>query len=344
MKSCRSALCFVLLLVSCLTFASPKARNWDKVLDRYEILCQQCLELKQQADSGQEIPKHKFSKLVRELNTLKSELKEASGQMSVEQAERFASIRDRFIEAQGSKKREEAPVPPAPAVQAPAIAPTQIIVLQRPVTRQMPPPPINPEDYVVELPQKPVSGPQQLVWEHSDGLDVPLPEKKPASKSLLLGRKNYLSGIVCISIYPKPSYGLLLALDPIDARLGAYARASSNFASRSFGYDCLSDGTTSYGTIWTSGEASYFTAQASLGPCYRLNNWLRLYGGLGYGTALTLWEDTSGRWARVLDRSPRGLLFEAGAILNLGRVNFSLSYSCTAFRISELQLGLGYNF
>ena len=71
MKSCRSALCFVLLLVSCLTFASPKARNWDKVLDRYEILCQQCLELKQQADSGQEIPKHKFSKLVRELNTLK---------------------------------------------------------------------------------------------------------------------------------------------------------------------------------------------------------------------------------------------------------------------------------
>ena len=208
----------------------------------------------------------------------------------------------------------------------------------------MPPPPINPEDYVVELPQKPVSGPQQLVWEHSDGLDVPLPEKKPASKSLLLGRKNYLSGIVCISIYPKPSYGLLLALDPIDARLGAYARASSNFASRGYDYDCMSDGTTSYGTIWTSGDASYFTAQASLGPCYRLNNWLRLYGGLGYGTALTLWEDTSGRWARVLDRSPRGLLFEAGAIFNLGRVNFSLSYSCTAFRISELQLGLGYNF
>ncbi|MGM9791446.1 MAG: hypothetical protein ACI3Y4_03470 [Candidatus Cryptobacteroides sp.] len=344
MKFCRSALCLVFLLVCSLTFASPKARNWDKVLDRYELLCEKCLELKRLSDSGQDIPKHKFSKLIKELNALKNEVRDASGQMSEEQAERFASIRDRFLEAQGARKRETQPIPPAPAVQAPAMAPPQIIVLQKPVTRQLPPPPINPEDYVVELPQNPITGPQLLDWEQCDGLEIPMPEKKPASKSMLLGRKNYLSGIVCISIYPKPSYGLLLALDPLESRLGAYVRASSNFAPRGYGYDCLSDGTTSYGTIWTSGEVSYFTAQASLGPCYRLNNWLRLYGGLGYGTALTLWEDSSGGWARVLDRSPRGLLFEAGTIFNLGRVNFSLSYTCTALRLSELQLGLGYNF
>ena len=76
------------------------------MLDRYEILCQECLDLKRQADSGKEIPKHRFSKLIRELNSLKSELKEASGQMSEEQEERFALIRDRFLEAQNPKPQD----------------------------------------------------------------------------------------------------------------------------------------------------------------------------------------------------------------------------------------------
>ena len=344
MKTCRSALCFVLILVSCLTFASPKARNWDKVLDRYEILCRQCLELKQQADSGKEIPKHKFSKLVRELNILKIELKEASGQMSEEQSKRFASIRDSFLEARDSPKSETKPVPQAPVLVAPAIAPPQIIVLQRPISRQQPPPPIKAEDYVVERPQRQIPCPELLEWAHRDSLEVCRQEKKPASRSALLGRKFYFSGLACISVFPKPSYGLLLALDPIDSRIGVYARASSNFAFRDFDYDCLSDGTTSYGTIWTSGESSYFIAQASLGPCYRINEWLRVFGGLGYGSALTLWEDSSNHWARVADCSPRGVLFELGTIINLGRVNFSCSYSCTALQLSELQLGLGYNF
>ena len=69
-----------------------------------------------------------------------------------------------------------------------------------------------------------------------------------------------------------------------------------------------------------------------------------MFAGLGYGSALTLWEDSSGDWARVADLSPRGLLFETGTIFNLGRVNFCLSYSCTALRLSELQLGIGYDF
>ena len=161
---------------------------------------------------------------------------------------------------------------------------------------------------------------------------------------MLLGRKYFLSGIVCVSVYPKPSYSILLALDPLDAPLGAYIHAGSNFAPRSYDYDCLSDGTTSYGTIWTSGRTSYFTAQASIGPCYRINGRLRAYAGLGYGSALTLWEDSSGKWARVADRSPRGLLFELGSIFNMGRVNLSLSYSCTALKLSELLLGIGYDF
>ena len=50
------------------------------------------------------------------------------------------------------------------------------------------------------------------------------------------------------------------------------------------------------------------------------------YAGLGYGSALTLWEDSSGKWARVADRSPKGLLFELGSICNMGRLNLSSSY------------------
>ena len=344
MKASRLSALILLLFVCCLTSASPKARNWDKVLDRYEILCQQCLELKRQADSGKEIPKHRFSKLIRELNSLKSELKEASGQMSEEQEERFALIRDRFLEAQSPRQRDTRPVAKPPTVNAQALALPQIIVLYRPLTRQLPPPPVKPEDYVVEHPAKQIPCPEQLEWAHIDALEVSRPQKKPASRSVLLGRKFYLSGIACVSIYPKPSYSILLALDPLDAPLGAYIHAGSNFAPRSYDYDCLSDGTTSYGTIWTSGRTSYFTTQASIGPCYRINSRLRAYAGLGYGSALTLWEDSSGKWARVADRSPRGLLFELGSIFNMGRVNLSISYSCTALKLSELQLGIGYSF
>ena len=344
MKSSHLSPLILLLFVCCLTSASPKARNWDKVLDRYEILCQECLDLKRQADSGKEIPKHRFSKLIRELNSLKSELKEASGQMSEEQEERFALIRDRFLEAQSPRQRDTQPVAKPAEVKAQAVAPPQIIVLQRPLSRQQPPPPVNPEDYVVERPAKQIPCPEQLEWAHDDALEVPLPQKKPASLSVLLGRKYFLSGIVCVSVYPKPSYSILLALDPLDAPLGAYIRAGSNFAPRGYDYDCLSDGTTSYGTIWTSGSTSYFTAQASIGPCYRINGRLRAYAGLGYGSALTLWEDSSGKWARVADRSPKGLLFELGSIFNMGRVNLSLSYSCTALKLSELLLGIGYDF
>lgn len=346
MRFCRSLSVLALLLCCVLTFASPKARNWDKVLDRYENLCDKCLELKQQADSGQNISKSKFSKLIKDLNSLKSELKEASGQMSPEQAERFAQIRDRFLEAQGLKPkvRNEQPVPQAPKIQASALAPTQIIVLQRTIQQTLPSSGIKPEDYIVELPEKQPNCPSLLEWESHDSLRLPKLERIAASKSSLLGRKFFFSGIVCVSVLPKASYGLLIALDPVESRLGGYIRMSSNFAARKHDYDCLSDGSTSYGCIWTSGKTIYSTAQIGLGPCLRVNDWLRLYSGLGYGSIVTLWEDSSGQWARVLDYSPRGLLAEVGAIVNFGKLDLSLGISCTALKVSELQLGLGYNF
>lgn len=340
---CRLIICLSIFLLSSLNFgSSARVRDWDAVLDKYERLCDRCLELKKQEKAGQAVSKRALRQLMKELSSLKNELKEGSGKMSIAQRERFQRIRSKILS-------EPTQVP----VSSPSISSVATVAAASFPAPSPPSPPASPTpEPEPELPSGPAPVPQIHVrmpvkaeYNEPDSLRVPqIKDAVPATRSQLLGRKFFVSGIASTCIYPKSSFGIMCAVDPTDYLWGAYARFSSNYQSRGYDYDCLSNGDTGSGAIWTSGESLYSTWLWAVGPCYRLKPWLRVYAGLGYGKVRTYWEDSSGYWARVTDLSPEGLLLDAGSLFSLGKLELNAGISVTAFRLASFHIGIGYNF
>ena len=86
-------------------FSMPAQTDWDKVLDRYEALCNQCIDLKLRAESGEKVSGAEFSRLIGNLNNLRKLLREDSGSMSPAQRSRFSRIRDRYANVFGKGPR-----------------------------------------------------------------------------------------------------------------------------------------------------------------------------------------------------------------------------------------------
>lgn len=86
-------------------FPMPAQTDWDKVLDKYEALCDQCIDLKLRAESGEKVSGAEFSRLIGNLNNLRKLLREDSGSMSPAQRARFSRIRDRYSNVFGKGSR-----------------------------------------------------------------------------------------------------------------------------------------------------------------------------------------------------------------------------------------------
>ncbi len=151
-------------------------------------------------------------------------------------------------------------------------------------------------------------------------------------------------GIVVSGIFSLPNHSAGLMLGWEKHRLGMYLKAVSNFESDSFTYDCLSDGTASYGPIWTTGKSRISQLSLTGGLVYRIFDWLDAYAGLGYGKRTLLWEDTSSRWVRVSDFSTEGLALDTGVQFRLGRLRLSTGISTIDFRTCDVEVGVGLCF
>jgi len=127
-------------------------------------------------------------------------------------------------------------------------------------------------------------------------------------------------------------------------RFGGYLSARSSFTPSHADYDCLSDGTTDFGYIWTSSRTRGNRIAVSGGGMVRALDIMRVYMGAGYGRLLLMWEDTSLRWARVTDLSEEGLLTEFGVVFDLGRFSIILGTSSVRFRDWSVTTGLGFRF
>lgn len=99
---------FLYITQSAGSFPMPAQTDWDKVLDRYEALCNQCIDLKLRAESGEKVSGAEFSRLIGNLNNLRKLLREDSGSMSPAQRSRFSRIRDRYSNVFGKKVRVNA--------------------------------------------------------------------------------------------------------------------------------------------------------------------------------------------------------------------------------------------
>lgn len=96
---------FLYITQSAGSFPMPDQTDWDKVLDRYEALCDQCIDLKLRAESGEKVSSAEFSRLIGNLNNLRKLLREDSGSMSPAQRARFGRIRDRYSNVFGNGSR-----------------------------------------------------------------------------------------------------------------------------------------------------------------------------------------------------------------------------------------------
>ena len=74
-------------------------RKLDRALDRYEVICERCIDLRQQAVAGEPVPQGAITDLLSELSLLRSTLQEAGSAMTPSQAARFERIRLRYAAA-----------------------------------------------------------------------------------------------------------------------------------------------------------------------------------------------------------------------------------------------------
>ena len=142
-----------------------------------------------------------------------------------------------------------------------------------------------------------------------------------------------------VTINPQVSCGLSAGVRP--GVLGGYVSAFCGFGSKPSEYICRSDGTTSFGRIWTSGESSSSSITASAGLLAGLGKHVCLNLGAGYGESDTYWQDTMGRWSKVEDLSLQGVSAEIGCIVKLGRVALAAGASTIAFRTLGARAGVG---
>lgn len=91
---------------------AQSADSYDSALDKYESICDRCIELRSRINAGEAVDMSALSTLLSELSSLRATLSGASGNMSAAQAERFYSIRERYISGmQKSGRRALTPLP-----------------------------------------------------------------------------------------------------------------------------------------------------------------------------------------------------------------------------------------
>lgn len=124
-------------------------------------------------------------------------------------------------------------------------------------------------------------------------------------------------------------------------RFGVYADFNDIMLPKKSDYSCTSDGTTSYGRIWTTGEerGSLFSVTGG-GTAVLYRHW-SLYAGAGYGDWSYQWQDVDGLWAEVSDQSYKGLVLETGIAYQLfPPLRISIGVQTLGFNRYTLKIGL----
>ena len=301
---------FALLALSSVTAAWGHSDRWDRALDSYQTICDRCILLREQSLRGDEIPADELRSLLEQVSSLRASLQRGSGSMSKAQKERFERIRSRYVEAFAKQGY---------STDGPTLR------IARPV---------------LDLPRMDWS-PQIKANERSRTTcpSAPLRNRREGLRD-----RSKSAGLMAMGswIPSTLSYGAMATLTW--GKAGIYIKGRSNFQNKIGEYSCLSDGTSGGKVIWTSGQESHPTWTIGAGGIFRIAGPVSLYIGSGYGSAQTLWEDASGKWATVEDYSAKGICADAGIIFSKNHFQASIGTSTITFKKPTLELGLGIRF
>lgn len=356
-------------------FPMPAQTDWDKVLDRYEALCDQCIDLKLRAESGEKVSGAEFSRLIGNLNNLRKLLREDSGSMSPTQRSRFSRIRDRYSNVFGKGSRtkvrvnaDEASVSGNGEVShaenrtgkqagagyglagshgentkyAGARSDSEYSAVNQGVNN------ITGERgaagstlYIPEtlstsgLTAEAFSFGDTDIIQRDKGID-PNPKREP--------RRVAVGAAGMVAAAPEFLYGGMVSVVFRKNDWGAYAKYLSDYQSNSSSYNCTSDGKFSGGKMWLSGNTRTSSYMFSAGARKVIWKGLGAFAGVGYGAHSVYWEDVSGNWAKVTDSSVNGAIIEAGVSYTLKPVEFFVGVSTISFGYNSLECGIGLRF
>ena len=376
----RAILPYALIaFIICLHCATSYAQSkWRGILDRYEAICNECIELKIRADAGEKISSAKISTLLNQLATMRREIREGTSAMSQEERARFDNIRRRYyaifypdsyrkqLERDESSSQNQS-APPAATPQS-GIAATQSAAAngaqQRFLASATAAKPKSVEHLAITIPIPQVDAgslqttlPQAIAAPYATGAGKTLPNRSgvPQEQPSLQSRLKLLHyGIMfCVGLTPNTSYGLRLSISGRESGWGGYIKYRSNFTACNTSYQCKSDGTTTGSTtagstIWTSGNTRHslqlFAAGARVRICTIGTVEIGCSAGMGYGKYIAAWEDISNNWAEVTDYSHRGMVLDGGAEITLGMLELHIGGSTIGFKHHNLELGIGIRF
>lgn len=315
-------------------FAIPQGDNYDKALDKYAYICDRCVEMRAKVESGQSIQMESLGALLAELSSLRKTLSNASGKMSAAQAERFEAIKAKYM--QGMKalgKKSDRPVFSSVQRIKPISEPVEVATMahQKVSFRQNQ----RPEPQA-QHPER-QSRHQEMQVKQSERQTQHPKGKTPRPKEGLM-----LTLLADAGIFPTPSYGAMAVMTL--RGIGAYANYRSDFRKNEYSYTCTSEGDTEYGRIWATGESRVSHTVATAGLAVWTSRRFGFYAGAGLSSSTRCWEDISGEWAKVEDKSYRGVAADGGILLTFKPMALSVGVVSDFRRYVDVQIGIGVRF
>ncbi len=340
---------YLLVAAICLILGRATAfgqTDWDAVLDRYEHISEQCLELRAKVVSGAAVADRSLAGLLQELSQLKSTLQGASGKMSPAQRKRFARIRDEYARTVGGYAPQQKSKPETGKPKTETIQPDPVTRVPRQNTfipnRRLA---LNEVQHLALRCSAPSLSPKAISLPERR---QPEPEihRVPLQYQAYTRQPQGLHGFVLASVsVPKAyTYGGMAGL--AGRRLGMVVSGRSNFQSVSASYRCTSDGAIEGGgRFWGDGSTACTAWMVNAGPVFRFGEHLSVFATGGIGAEKHYWHDITGSWAEVSDLSFRGLTLEAGAIASWRHIALSagISWLHPARQVAAT-FGLGFAF
>ena len=294
----RMFILFAILLVS----LNASARDyWDDVLDRYEHICNRCIELKNRMAAGETVSSSVVTELFKELSNLRNQLKNSSKSMTNAQKRRFESIRSRYegkdVTSAALHQKQKRPDQSRAVSQVPPYTPVITRIDKLPVLKN------------VSVPHIPFHY-SEFILERRTVSTQPAPEPLPWR----------IDAAAYVQFNAVPAPGLFLSAGK--QQFGIFTSICTNLRRDLSSYTILSDGTIEGGGYyWGNGQSRYTLTSILAGPVWYPFKDIAVYAGAGYADYGLLCQDTDESWTRVSDYGGKGLAGTAGLMITLKRID-----------------------
>lgn len=316
MKSLFKIYILIPLLYFVMALPSRAQTNWDQALDKYEEICDRCIELRDMVADGKPVSSSSVTTLLQELNSLRTRLQGAEGSMSKAQRQRFTRIRDKYSRAYSSatsSRKDNTRATVRNATEKPAVSQQVVEEAKDTISR------VSLELAKVEEIIGSLQSPRQAF---TPKREIQEAAAEDAGEAVV---KNWRYGMSADAVICSPvCFGATLFATY--RKVGAFVALSSDFRYHGTAYSCASDGSLSEGgSFWGNGIYAVHRSMVLAGPMYDLGHGFSIFAGVGYGSSSTTWQDVDSAWAKVEDLNFKGIIAGAGAVKAFGHIAVSAS-------------------